>query len=459
MDNYVKRGDAMRKLLCLMLACVLITATFCSCDYGGEKETNAQESVNISFSFWEPSINNDLENALKKVAENYYEIHPEVKIEFISKQVNGYGEWLKEQFASNKAPTIISDHAPNALKYYKKGLVVDLKEELSAPTPYSGETPWEEMFAENDFIKALEKVSLAWFEFGMAYYYNADLYENLGLSVPKTWDEFMSNCEIIKEHGVTPVALMAQKDEALEWLATYIATGMLGKTANDFKEFDANEDGTINKEEFATVVQSGREPEFKKVFTESQKAFWKAYDKYIGYTQDSIETDENEAKEQILKGVAGHIMSGSWDLKNLYAEHKGANRMGIFRLPRFTGENGAYTDYNPYIGGVQGLCVSACGTDKERAAAIDFLEFLFSEEQYRIFTKETMLFPTMKGYDVEEIKSRFFPEKNGSLGLICRNESVDWEYLLKIVTDKKFDYDVEAEKLYYKYYGSDEILD
>lgn len=449
----------MRKLLCTMLACAMATATFCSCDYGGERETTTDENVNISFSFWEPSIDNDIEKALEKIAERYYEIHPEVKIEFISRQVSGYSEWLKEQFASNKAPTIISDHAPNAMRYYNKGLVVDLKDELSAPTPYSGETPWRELFSDSKFIKALEDVSVAWFEFGMAYYYNVDLYENLGISVPKNWNEFMSNCEIIKEHGVTPVALMAQKDEALEWLASYIATGMLGKTANDFKEFDADEDGTINKEEFAAVVQSGREPEFKKVFTESQKAFWEAYDKYISYTSNAIETDEAEAKEQILKGVAGHIMSGSWDLKNLYAKHKGANRMGIFRLPRFSEENGAYIDNNPYIGGVQGICVSACGTDRERAAAIDFLEFLFSEEQYRTFIEETMFFPTMKGYDTEEAKSWFFPEKNGGLGLICRNESVDREYLLKIVTDKKFDYDVEAENVYYKYYGPDEILE
>jgi ABC-type glycerol-3-phosphate transport system substrate-binding protein len=34
---------------------------------------------------------------------------------------------------------------------------------------------------------------------GIAYFYNKDIYEKLGLNVPKTWDEFMSNCQVIKE--------------------------------------------------------------------------------------------------------------------------------------------------------------------------------------------------------------------------------------------------------------------
>ena len=35
--------------------------------------------------------------------------------------------------------------------------------------------------------------------------YNVDVYEQLGLSVPTTWDEFLSNSDKIKDAGITPV--------------------------------------------------------------------------------------------------------------------------------------------------------------------------------------------------------------------------------------------------------------
>lgn len=442
----------MKKVLYAILACIAITGILWGCNLDKKEVTSGKEAVNISFSFWEPSTQNDLEDALTKVIANYNKIHPEVRIELISKQVNGYEEWLKEQFASNKAPTIISDHAPNILEYHKKGLAMDLSNALDNPTPYSN-VPWKELFLDMDTIKQLNGVALAWFDFGMAYYYNVDLYENLGLSVPKTWAEFMNNCQVIKERGVTPIALMAQKEGALEWLGQYISAGLLGRNIERFKEFDTAGNG-ISKDEHAVIVERGMEQEFKQTFIESQKRFWEEIGKYISYTENSIETDEAEAKEQILDGVAGHIMSGSWDVKNLYIKPDSKNRMGIFRLPEFTDEDGPYASSNPYIGGVQGVCVSSCGTEEERAAAIDFLEFLFSEEQYRIFIEETMLLPTMKGCDTDDLKDIFVPRKIGVNGLTFKQASIEKEYILKIVTGTAFDYDAAAEELYEKYYGT-----
>ena len=36
--------------------------------------------------------------------------------------------------------------------------------------------------------------------------YNKKVYEKLGLSIPKTWDEFISNSEKIKAAGIVPGA-------------------------------------------------------------------------------------------------------------------------------------------------------------------------------------------------------------------------------------------------------------
>ncbi len=38
-------------------------------------------------------------------------------------------------------------------------------------------------------------------------YYRKDIFNNLGISVPKTWDEFVKACETIKASGVTPITI------------------------------------------------------------------------------------------------------------------------------------------------------------------------------------------------------------------------------------------------------------
>ena len=53
---------------------------------------------------------------------------------------------------------------------------------------------------------------------GLAYYYNKDVYKSLGLSVPETWNEFLANCEAIEKTNMNPVAFMAQKQDAVNWL-------------------------------------------------------------------------------------------------------------------------------------------------------------------------------------------------------------------------------------------------
>lgn len=448
----------MKKVICACLACVMATVLLWGCI--PEKETvKSEEKVHISFSFWEPSIKNDLENALTKIIKNYNELHPEVEIELIPKAVNGYDEWIKEQFASNKAPTIISNHVPSAIEYFENGLTVDLTEQLERSTAYC-DGRWKDLFLETDAVKNLNGTSLPWFDFGMAYYYNVDLYENLSLKVPETWDEFMHNCEVIKERGVTPITLMAQKESALEWLGQYISTGLLGNSYNSFSEFDTNCSGSIDADEFKAIAASGREEEFKKEFAECQTAFWETLKKYAGYTSDAIETDENEAKTELLEGVAAHVMTGSWDIKNLYANSEGKIRIGIFKLPSFTTANHRYAGENPYIGGVQAVSVSKCGTEEEREAATDFLKFLFSEEQYRIFIDETMQLPTMKGYDTEKMKEVFTPTARGVASLIPieSQTELEVEYMLKIISDAEIDYRQAAENLYEEIYHSSQSV-
>lgn len=48
-------------------------------------------------------------------------------------------------------------------------------------------------------------VPYSYYQWGV--YYRADIYDKLGLSEPKTWSELLSNCDALKEAGVTPFTI------------------------------------------------------------------------------------------------------------------------------------------------------------------------------------------------------------------------------------------------------------
>ncbi|MEO0498175.1 MAG: extracellular solute-binding protein, partial [Pseudomonadota bacterium] len=48
-------------------------------------------------------------------------------------------------------------------------------------------------------------VPYSYYQWGV--YYRKDIYDKLGLSEPATWDEMLSNCDTLKENGVTPFTI------------------------------------------------------------------------------------------------------------------------------------------------------------------------------------------------------------------------------------------------------------
>jgi multiple sugar transport system substrate-binding protein len=51
-------------------------------------------------------------------------------------------------------------------------------------------------------------IPISYYQWG--FYYRHSLFEKLGLSAPKTWDEFLVVCEKLKAAGVTPITIGAQ---------------------------------------------------------------------------------------------------------------------------------------------------------------------------------------------------------------------------------------------------------
>ncbi|GGH52480.1 hypothetical protein GCM10008014_19220 [Paenibacillus silvae] len=146
--------------------------------------------------------------------------------------------------------------------------------------------------------------------------YNKKIFEELGLSIPKNYEEFLAICEKIKASGITPV-FMPYKDA---WAANIWP-------AAAFADFAAKHDPTFfddvnsNKKKWSDV------PEFK-TFLEQQ---YEVYSK--GYTNADVLSDSYDmAVGKFLNKEVAMMFMGDWLIEGV-AEQDPGMELGVFPIP------------------------------------------------------------------------------------------------------------------------------
>ena len=187
--------------------------------------------------------------------------------------------------------------------------------------------------------------------------YNRKIYEELGLSVPTTWEEFAANNETIKEAGIAPVG------------ATYgdTWTSQLFVLADYHNVQQANPnfaaDYTANKAKYATI------PEAMAGFQHLQEGFEKDW-----YQQDFATTKFEQGLKLLADGEIVHYPMLSFGLSTIALNWPDkVNDIGFFAQPGADASKNGATIWMP-----AGTYIPK--TSKNIEAAKDFLAFIGSTE-------------------------------------------------------------------------------
>lgn len=158
------------------------------------------------------STNGDMTRAAgyRALVKAYKEVQPEVTVKIELKGAAfggsaGYPTWLNTQLASqNPRPDIVSgNYSPTYGSY------VNFDYYRYCTNPYTGHR-WDE---DLNFDFCVERnnlgvrVMLPTQAVHIQWFYNKDLFERLGVDVPKTWPEFMALCEKVRAAGTIPTTL------------------------------------------------------------------------------------------------------------------------------------------------------------------------------------------------------------------------------------------------------------
>jgi raffinose/stachyose/melibiose transport system substrate-binding protein len=185
--------------------------------------------------------------------------------------------------------------------------------------------------------------------------YSKSIYKELGLTVPRTWDEFIANCDAIKAAGKTAIL----GTFADSWTAQVLYLGdhynVAAKDPNFAKDFEAG------KTKYATS-EAGLDSWKKLAATTSY------------YNKDYLATTYDDGCDIMASGEAGHWVMLTQALSNIYELYGDKVKdIGVFGIPGDDPNNQGLTVWMPTA------IYGNKNTDKTEDI-LRFMEFYISDE-------------------------------------------------------------------------------
>ncbi len=164
-----------------------------------------------------------------------------------------------------------------------------------------------------------------------AWLYNKKVYEELGLEVPKTWEELMDNCEKIKTAGKTAV-IGSYKDD---WTAQLILLADYYNIHTEDPSFAENY--SANKAKFST------NPVALRSFEKLQEVFTRGF-----LNKDHLATTYDTALKMLAEGSGAHYPMLTAALSGIEEKYPDKiNDIGVFAQPGDNPDKNGLTVWMP----------------------------------------------------------------------------------------------------------------
>ncbi|WP_037289511.1 ABC transporter substrate-binding protein [Saccharibacillus sacchari] len=222
-----------------------------------------------------------------------------------------------EQTATVLQTKLAVDETPDIIQYNLASATTDLN--LERNFEILDDEPWVSRLENKEVLSAYGHV----YSFHVSQdtgmqgvVYNKDIFDELGLSIPNNFEEFLAVCEKIKAAGITPV-FMPYKDN---WAANVWPAAAFADYA-DKNEPTLFEDINANKKKWADV------PAFADILQQQYEVYEK------GYTNGDLLSDSYDmAVGKFLNKEVAMMFMGDWLIQNV-ADNDPNMRLGLFPIP------------------------------------------------------------------------------------------------------------------------------
>ena len=358
---------------------------------------------------------------IAEVVRDFEERFPDTRVEFVS--VPGVREYLVTQLSSGNAPDIVMVNVEDVWVDVQKGWYVALDPYLEAPNPFirekgnpslPGYEQWWDMFKYQAISRGKAApdnlnycISFDMVETGI--FYNKDIFREVGVEPPETWDDWLLSMEKVKAAGYIP--LLMNRDSFNDWAVDLVFDqlycGILpGIDLVQEPVREAYLQGYLDWDELCFLFEQG-------FFTQKDPRYcelWKHLHDLRQYcNQNLMGTDL--AREFVTQRAAMLWMPTPFTYR-LTGDRQLAFEWGIFYVPQFTRKTSDYASNTPMcvIGGSgtqYEVTNSAFGdtgdpaTSERLKRVMALLQFIMVPEQYeRVVNEYASLLPNVVGVPV-----------------------------------------------------------
>ena len=338
----------------------MLTVTGCGGSSDGDSSAKGGKTELELFS--SKAENKDV---LQQLVDKFNEAHEDVTIKITAPA--DAGTVLKTRMAKNDMPDIVMMGGDNNYTEVESaGMLVDLSDQ-----DYISNIQDSYMQMVYDVNKDKEEKA-----YGVPYatnasgvIYNVDKFKELGLEIPKTWDEFIDVLDQIKDAGEQPL-LMTYKDA---WTSLCPWNSM----APDLQP----EGFTDDRKEGKTTFVGTHEEIVEKYLTLLDYA----QDDFMGLTYD----DGNKA---FANGDSVMIINGNWAI-NQYKSANADLNVNMFALPASNDESKNYVTSGVDV--LLGVCKDSANEDMAK----EFVSFMMEPENAQTYIDDQFAFSAIKGVE------------------------------------------------------------
>lgn len=313
-------------------------------------EGDAQISGHLTI--WEH--NPSFEDALIAVIDGFTAKYPDVEVEYSVKSTDQYYNLLQTAMQANECPDLFWTNGlatTNYAAYVEQGLMLELTDKVDFSL-YEGTNAMSIVTMEDGKIYSTPTAETG----GRAVFYNKDIFEENGWTIPTTFSEFEALLAEVVQTEYIPIALGANDP----WNILFIWEPILAAMSLDWiQEYDT--EGYVEVNDPRVVAA------YEKLLEWGDKGYFG--NNWIGVTGDG-------ASLAFSSGQAVMYIGGTWNIAT-FQENNPALNMGAFQIPCEDGQV-------PFVSTSScGLGVSSQTQNEE--AAIAFANYFASQEGQQLW--------------------------------------------------------------------------
>lgn len=364
-------------LVVVMTMCLLLTGCSGSESNTSEKgsseegssEVDSSGGEKVQISFW---TMNTKQGALEEIVKSFNEENEDIEVIISYYDGDPLKDALKVAASSKTLPNMWFIWGGSLGSFYvENGVTYDM-------TEYAKEHNWEGQFTSAALELCTLEDQLAGYPTGynaVNMWYRKDIFEEYGIEVPTTFEEFEEVCATLKGNGITPLATGGlwgwHTMRYVEVLFEYYTGEELHDKLNTFDESWDNE----------YVVQA---------LAKYQEFCEKGY-----FPDGFITADPDEMTlTSMLKGTCAMDIQGQWHDGTLLSEEADLELFGTFAFPSGgTNRVSAFADMTQF---------NINNSDEELDACVKFMDYTYSDEYVKAYPEYFSLPTPRIGSEVPE---------------------------------------------------------